>query len=280
MQDAFIFFNQGWVGSLIGIVGTILGIIGIFSYKISRSSAEPMYQKCCLRLLGREEDNLPKEVTVLFKGKEVDRLSKTTLILWNHGTEILDGKDVVSSDPITITFDGDDNILSYKILKKTKKTNKIDFVKNEQHILHMSFEYLDPGDGIILEILHDSEKRYPEITGAIKGLPKGFIDSGKVYSNKQYKAHSIIGQLFRFRKLMYITAILIGAAITVIGLLPQEIRELIDSNLIKGESEKPLSEQPIFFVIAGLLYMLLPSIMLWSTRKKYPKELEIDEIYP
>lgn len=278
MQELISFFNQGWVGSLLGFVGIIVGALGIFSYKISKSIAKPCFQILSLRLLGRNEDNLPKEVTVLFKGKEVDRLTKTTLILWNNGTEVLDGKDVIPSDPIQIAFDTDDNILSYKILKRTKEVNNFRLIKSEEHPhqIMVNFDYLDPNDGVVLEMLHNSKKRYPKITGTIKGLPKGLLDLGTVYPSKQYKSKSPLVTLLNHRKKIYGSAIFVGLSMVIFGFLPQELRENIFNSLRK--SDDTMLTEPIFFVVFGLLYASMPVFFLWSRRKKYPKQLEFDEI--
>jgi hypothetical protein len=279
MQELFSFFNQGWVGSLIGFVGIIVGAVGIFSYKISKSTAKLCFQKLSLRLLGRDEDNLPKEVTVLFKGEEVDRLTKTTLILWNNGTGVLEGNDVIPSDPIQIAFDNDDNILSYKILKRTKDVNNFRLIKNEDHPhqLMVNFDYLDPNDGVVLEMLHNSKKSYPKITGTIKGLPKGLVDLGTVRSSKQYKTRSPFAALLNHRKLIYGIAIFLGLSMAIFGLLPQELRENIFNNLRKPD-DTMLTMEPIFLVVLGLLYASMPAFFLWSRRKKYPKQLEFDEV--
>ncbi|WP_089724175.1 hypothetical protein [Candidatus Thiosymbion oneisti] len=282
-QDVFQFFNQGWVGSIIGIIGIILGGIGIFSYKISKSIAKPSYQKSSLRLLGRNDDNLPKDVTILFKGKEVDRLTKNTLILWNNGTEVLNGEDIISSDPLRISFKDGENILSYKILKKTKDVNGFQLkVKEESpHELYFNYSYLDPGDGVSIEVLHDSKERYPELKGTIKGLPKGFEDLGRVYTNsipnRIIKPTSLIAILFGHRKLVFLWAILIGIGMIILGLLPQEIRDLL---LTESGENKPKIDQSSLFVILGLFYAAMPASVLWLRRKKYPKLLEIEEIEP
>lgn len=205
MQEILSFFNQGWVGSLIGLIGIILGAIGIFSYKVSKSIARPAYQKSSLQLIGREEDNLPDEVDVTYKGKKVDRLTKTKLILWNDGTETLDGDSVVKSDPITIIFPDNTNILSYKILKRTKVVNNFNATKDEekQNCLILHFDYLDPKDGIVLEILHDSEKRYPRITGSIKGLKKCFSDLGRIYEAKTSSPKGVSGKSLKITGLFF-----------------------------------------------------------------------------
>ncbi len=51
MEEIFEFFNQGWIGSLIGVIGIILGVIGIFSYRISKSGTfgdRPRFFRFCL----------------------------------------------------------------------------------------------------------------------------------------------------------------------------------------------------------------------------------------
>ena len=75
MQGVFDFLNQGWVGSLVGIIGVI---VGLFLYKRSTRTATPAYQKSSLRLLGQNEDILPEEVTVFFKDEEIARLTSVS----------------------------------------------------------------------------------------------------------------------------------------------------------------------------------------------------------
>jgi len=282
MSEMFQFFNQGWVGSLIGVIGIALGIMGIFSYRISKSIAKPSYQKSSLRLIGREEDNLPSEVTVTYKGKVVERLTKTTLILWNNGSESLDGKNIVAADPLTLKFDEQDNILSYNIIKRTKDVNGFSIEKNENspRELFLSFDYLDPDDGVVIELLHDSANKYPELTGTIKGLPNGFVDHGRVMEKRSIKGKGVLGLLLNNHKFIFAVAIAIGLAFTIFGLLPQEWRDLMLNTLPESEKQKSITEQPLFFIVFGLLYSSMPAFLLWLRRKKYPKQLEALEIEP
>lgn len=282
MSEIFEFFNQGWVGSLIGVIGIILGIVGIFSYRISKSVPIPSYQKSSLRLIGREEDNLPKDVTVTYKGNVVERLTKTTLVLWNNGTETLDGSNIVEKDPLSISFESEDKILSYKILKQTKDTNtfSVHECSGFQNKLLFDFEYLDPDDGVVIELLHDSAQKYPTISGTIKGLPEGFIDQGRVLGQKRNNLKGPMKIILERPKLLFGTAIALGLGMVVFGILPNEAREFIAGLLSESSTQKTIDQQPLFFIVFGLLYASLPAFVLWSRRKKYPKQLEITEIEP
>ena len=280
MSIVFKFINQGWVGSLIGLIGIILGIVGIFSYRISKSVAKPSYQKSSLRLLGRKEDNLPNQVVVTYEGNVVERLTKTTLVFWNNGTETLDGSSIVEKDPLSISFEDEDRILSYKILKQTKKTNEFDIqmLTKYQHKLVFSFEYLDPSDGVVIELLHDSAQRYPIISGTIKGLPYGFVDQGKIFENEENNLKGPLKILLSRSKLLFIIAIVLGLGMVLFGILPAEVREFIARFISEGSTQKTIDQQPLFFIIFGLVYASLPAFLLWTRRKKYPKQLEFSRL--
>ncbi len=269
MLEFLNFFNQAWVGSFIGLVGITVGLIGLVLYRLSRNIAEPSYQNSSLRLIGEKENNLPKEVEVTYNGRVVERLTKTTLIFWNNGTAVIDGKDIIASDPITIVFDKNDNILSYKILKCTKNVNNFSIVKYDDHPyqLLLNFDYLDPKDGAVLEILHDGREKYPRITGTIKGLPKGFINQGIVYENEATKIKGPIGILLDKRTLLLTLMVFFGVAMVVVG--------LAGNRFFSTESDLAPA-----VVALGVIYAVLPALLLWYRRKKYPKQLEIVEIEP
>lgn len=280
-QNILNYFNQGWVGSIIGIVGILLGCIGIFSYKISKSSPKPSYQKSSLPLLGRTQDILPKDVKVIYKGQSVNRLTKTTLIIWNNGTEVLNGKDIVHKDPLRISFQEGDKILSHDVLKRTKDVNDFNLKKEEEfpHELYFDFSYLDPNDGISMEILHDSKERHPKLNGTIMGFPKGFEDLGRFDPNRPitgYRESKIpIAILFKYRKLVFLIACAIGIGMVILGILPQDIVEMLfkesDSNMLKMNRSH-------FFITIGALYAAMPAAILWFRRKKYPKKLEVNDM--
>ncbi|HHF2955190.1 TPA: hypothetical protein ACPJ0D_000317 [Vibrio diabolicus] len=275
MESVFNFFNQGWVGSLIGVIGVIFGVVGMFSYKFSKSSAKPSYQAASLRLIGRDEDNLPEDVTVLYKGTEVERLAKTKLVIWNNGTEVLNGEDIVESDPLRVSFPVGSNILSYQVIKTTRDTNQFSLYKDEsvENELYIQFSYLDPKDGATIEILHDSEERHPSILGTIKGLPKGLEYLGRFYTNKTTNAKFPINFLLSSRKLVLWVTIFMGILFFFGSLLPAEITKIV----IEKDPTNDTALRVILGV-TGFVYTVMPATLLWSRREKYPKVLSTNEL--
>jgi len=61
----FDFLNQGWCGSIIGIIGVVIGIIGLVLYRNSKIGARPSCQLKAIRLIGKDEQELPREVNIL-----------------------------------------------------------------------------------------------------------------------------------------------------------------------------------------------------------------------
>ena len=263
--------NEGWVGSLVGIAGLVAGLL---LYRRSTRAAKPSFQKSSLRLLGRNADSLPAEVTVLFRNKKIERLTRTALIFWNNGTEVLYGDKIVQKDPIRICFHSGDEILSYEVVKTTREVNdfSVDRDGDEPHRLLLKFSYLDPGDGALVELFHDSETRYPEVSGSIMGLPRGFEDLGIVATAAAAPSTvSTLGRLVQYRRVVLWVAIVIGLTVAARGVLPPEVRTVMEF----GED----TEIPSWLMICvGLLYAAMPAGLLWLRRRRHPKALRIAEL--
>lgn len=268
MQEIFNFFNQGWVGSLIGIFGLI---VATFFFLKSRRAPKPSYQKSSLRLLGKNENNLPDQVTVLFNKKEVDRLTKTTLIFWNNGNEVLKGEEVADTDPIKISFNEGDHILSYEKLHETKEVNEFSVSedKNNSHQLVIKFSYLDPGDGISIELFHDSEDLYPKVHGSIMGLPKGVEDLGELGPDDIPPFNRTILERILRGKTVYLITMVIGLGMVVMGLFLPETWDPFASGI-----KKTRSSVNWVMIFLGLLYTAMPALALWLRRKSIQGRLK------
>lgn len=266
MREFLNILNEGWVGSLVGIAGLVAGLM---FYRRSVRAAKPSFQKSSLRLLGRESNSLPAEVEVLFRNEKIERLTRTTLIFWNNGTEVLYGDKVVKKDPIRIYFHHDDRILSYEIIKTTKQANDFSIHRDSDmpHQLLLNFSYLDPGDGASVELFHDSRSRYPEVAGLIMGLPRGFEDLGTVDTTViSPSATSMIGRFTRNRRAALWVLIVLGLGITAINVVPPEVRTAM---AFREDTEVP----SWLMVCFGLLYSALPAALLWLRRRRHPKAL-------
>jgi hypothetical protein len=219
---------------------------------------------------------LPAEVAVYFNDQRVERLTKTTLIFWNSGTSVLNGEDGVATDPIRICFNDGDRILSYKIIKATKNTNNCRLLRAADallipHQIEIAFDYLDAGDGVTIELLHDSEKRYPVMRGTIRGVPKGIIDRGNPVD---YMPRSFLGIPVPLPKPLFkpLAWFMLAVSIGCIGVVGRAWLYPLENGASLGSSRTT----QIGMFAFGLLYAFTSGVLLWASRKRYPKILAVD----
>lgn len=275
LQESFNFLNQGWVGSLIGFVGVVIGVLGIFSYKISKSRGRPTIQKHSLRIIGKEDTEVSEDLEILYKGTKVERLTKTTIVFWNDGTETINGSDVVNSDKISFCFSEGERILSSKIISLTREVNNASLIKDQEHgnIVSLAFDFFDPNDGVTIELLHTDKERYPSITGTIKGVPDGIYDAGRYIDDSTQLPIKPFDLIFKNRKRLMYFALAIGLATFAVGLLPGSVYEYVDA-LVKTEPNKNGGfPERWFFIVFGGIYASMAAFVLWVGRRKYPKAL-------
>jgi hypothetical protein len=270
----FEFLNQGWVGSIIGLLGLVVGAIGLFLYYKSKIGSRPICQMRGLRLIGKEEQELPSEMKILYANSEVPRLTLTRIWFWNAGTETIEGSQVVQDDPIRFTFEKDDVILTANVAAHTRTINKcqISIPPERSNEAIVAFDFFDANDGVRIDLLHTSRNRYPIILGTIRGIPSGIKQLTTTSTSRfDVKFMRILNQ----RTMMYGIALVLGVITLIAGLLPDAWLTAIGDALLysKNSTSSHISTR-IAFLIVGSLYTLMPLIALLSRRKRYPPALD------
>ena len=271
-------FNQGWLGSLLGLLGFIFGLIGLILYRNSKIGARPTCHLKSLRLIGKEEQELPQEVEIQYKDISVPRLTLTQVYLWNDGKEIVQGNQVVEDDPLRFEFDASDEILKAHVGTVTRDVNKVhvDVLSDIRNVAKLSFDYLDPGDGARIELLHTSKRRYPKILGSIRGIPKGLTI---LTPSRQSPINKAISNILQFRNTILISAAILGGIALIAGFLPSSILLKIKGFMATKSSEQgnSVSDLRTVFIATGTLYTLMPLSVFLRMRKKYPASLDADK---
>jgi hypothetical protein len=163
--------------SAIELLSFIIGIAGIalsaFFYVRSKERPTPVSRSASIPLIGGESPLLPSDVEILYRGSKVQSLSKAYVALWNAGRGTLLESSVVAEDPITFKIeDLNAKVLSARIVRKTREVDKAELMYNESGV-RVSFDFFDPQDGIILEVIHTGVNSYLTCTGTIRGVPQG-----------------------------------------------------------------------------------------------------------
>lgn len=260
------FLGQGWVGTAIGAIGTLIGIAGLLfaigTWMTSRVGARPVVQMRSLRIIGAIKAVAGDEVQVFYNGTRVPRLTRTHVIFWNSGRKTLYCGETVASDPIRFELAPDEGFVRARIVKTSRATNEfsVDFDLGTRSRVLCSFDYLDPGDGAIIELLHTSEEKYPQVLGTIRGVKNGIKHMGiygGIGSPGLLHGLRLWSKLVSSRGFMWFTFGMVASA-TVRGLF-----------WVEGERS---------MAYVGLFYLIVLGGILWSTRRKVPKNLVIEDL--
>lgn len=258
--------SPGWVGSIISLVGIITAAV---TYTLTRQRTRFAYCHAGERLLGLLNYGLPSEVTVQFCGQNIPRLTRTLLVFWNDGEKTIPGEDIVASDPLRLELETEDQVLAATILKVTREVchTAVSIDISRKNIVELKFQFLDSGDGAVVEVLHTSKNAHPTLLGTIRGLPDGFKNLGP-----------ILGRNFVRRSRWPLPASPNRLGWVVVGV---GIAIAVTSQVITGEGATNACLQTIpvrfGFTIGAAFYAVLGGILILSTRRRYPKTLHIEK---
>jgi hypothetical protein len=175
---AFIdFISQPWLGTVLGIVGLTAAI---FFYLRSRRITRLAYQHDEVTLLGGSDAAFPEEIDIRFAGSSVLRVTATRIVFWNAGNTTIESAQIVANDKLRIELEDGGTVLKVNTLKVARKVNGISLAPSAEsnRTLVMSFDYLDPGDGIAFEVLHSAGRGALHFHGTLRGLPGGVTNYG------------------------------------------------------------------------------------------------------
>jgi len=271
--EVFDILNEGWIGSLVGIVGIIIGlIVAFYFYHKSRIGPRLAYQMNTLKIIGKDERIIPDDVKIFFGDISVERLVKNKIIIWNSGYATFDGTSIIKSNPLRAEYSKDTCIMRVTKIKITRPENLSQAVihpENRNEVI-FSFDYLDPGDGTVFEIYHTGEENFPKIMGTIKGLPKGIANLGVIRAPQKDVPLKIINPF---------VAIIVGLATLFLFLIfAFFILFLVYSSIIGLITGIPKGEygSAIFLLVPVFpLYLLYD---YWTERRRFPKSLMTDEL--
>jgi hypothetical protein len=180
LDKALGYLNQGWVGSVLGIAGIVIGaIISYWLFKRSEQLAAPAVVQNGFRLVGgdqRKVDGL--EVKATFHGREVSRLARSEVRFWNAGNKTLEGDSMAPREPLRLELAAGEEFLSARVVHCTRTVNgfHVEIHKDLPNTLLVNFDFLDGGDGAVIESYHNGQLSRPYIKGVFKGIPQGIVE--------------------------------------------------------------------------------------------------------
>ena len=170
---------------VIGVAGLLVGVAGlgiaVLMYKRPPKRTRLAYQQVVARYFDERDYALPDQAAMTYGDRQVKRLRKATVVLWNAGTEVLRGEDIVDADPVRLSV-VDGRVLSHRVVKTPDAANGLRLAPSEcGNGFEIQYNYLNPSDGIVVELMHDGTAT--AIVGKVKGLKDGPEDWGGVSPN-------------------------------------------------------------------------------------------------
>lgn len=159
-------------------------LVSWFFHRRALAGKDIAYQLRDIRLLGYSQQTLPDAVEIRYKDTPVKKLDRATVILWNRSRTTIHGTDIVGADQLRLSFTAS-QILDAKIVGTSRQIIGAEIRVFESYPQDSSwsqnvaidFDYLDQGDGVLVEVLYAPQTTNafvnPDIRGTIKGIPSG-----------------------------------------------------------------------------------------------------------
>lgn len=256
------FLSRGWVGNTIGLAGLILALVSIWLayhfYRRSRQGAQIAYHHKTIRVLGAKGHTLPEAVKITFRDRPIENLCRSLVLVWNNSDKTIYGKNIVESDPLRIDMGEGVKVLDDRIVKITREVNNyelgaiVHFQEEVEAFMQpvIRFDYLDSGDGCVVEIFHTDGGQLPILRGSIHEMPRGFKNYKQLFP---LRSHAYLASFFGF-----FGVILIGGAI---------FRLNLEGTLDGGA----------MWLVMGCLCSVFAAGIAIRHRRRYPKALSMPE---
>lgn len=267
--------SKPWLGSILGVLG--IGA-AVFFYLRSRKVSQLAFQHDAITLLGASDAAFPDEVEIRFSGKLVPRVTADIIVLWNDGNTTFTASQIVASDPLRIELPENSSLLKVTVLKCSREVSAGSVVQQEDshQIADIHFDFFDPGDGIVFEVLHSGNRNDLDILGTLRSMPAGIKNYGRARWFTEQRTKQLPFPLDKLGlRFPLMLMIVFGVIMTLFGLIGAQVITVFPSLVEESQRSDPIKLNWLI-VFAGLLYTATPLALLWLRRRRYPISLEAE----
>lgn len=157
-----------WFFSVV-ICGIFVGFMGNRIYYEYFERSNLAYSKNMFRLASKDT-GLKNKLKITLNDKNVDEVYITTLEIINNGNSILSRDDMrAESDPLRIVGRNIETVFIDKM--NTTANSKVTLTRRKKATL-VNFKWMNPGDVIIIKVVHLKPGDNIRVTGSFKGISK------------------------------------------------------------------------------------------------------------
>lgn len=142
-------------------------VFGIYSLIVGKKTKQISIDKYTNEIV-KMGMSLTRKLEMKFDGKVIQDLSSTIFIIWNSGNDVINANDMVGEIPIKITCENE-QFLDVKIIKRSDRSNDFRILNFNSKDIRMTFDYINSGEGLRLQILHTGSEEKIHVELKIKG---------------------------------------------------------------------------------------------------------------
>lgn len=142
-------------------------IFAIYTWIKGKKTKEISIDNCTNEIVKMGKSPINK-LEMKFDGKAIQELSSTIYFIWNSGSDVINAGDMVGENPIKIICE-DEQFLDVKIIKQSDESNAFKILDFNAANIEVSFDYIDSGEGVKLQILHNGNDERIHVEYKIKG---------------------------------------------------------------------------------------------------------------
>lgn len=158
--------------TIIGIVGgAIVGlIITHVYYRLQKRRRELCWSEDNTNLI-KGYSSLFEKLEIQYEGQQIENLTVSKIAFWNNGNETIDHEDIAIPPYIWPRIE-DTKILDVQVVAASTVGNRFEAINMPDHfIIALKFDYLDPQQGAVIQVIHTSVAIAPLMVGGeVKGV--------------------------------------------------------------------------------------------------------------
>lgn len=240
-------------------------VIGVFSFIYTLATIKKQritYAKSDYNFISLREA-FSDDVQVLYQGQNIKNLTISNIAVWNSGNDTIDQNSFVSKKPLRLSLSNGGEIIDATILCETDADNAVKIQNRTDTSITLTMDYINPKDGVVIQILHTGERMDLKIDGKLK--------TGKPL--KEYDYLPVIRKLLISRPIakrissitlcvlaVFMIMLLITSSLAQFGILPSEY--LVSKNHLVRTTQDIVNEYFVLSIIYSAMFLPLIYIVL------------------
>ena len=159
--------NNPYAWAFLSLCTIVSFAFAIYTWIVGRKTKEISIDYYSNDIIKQGKDPISK-LDIKFDGKEIHDLSSTFFYIWNSGNDVINIEDIVSTKQLRIKSKSN-NILDVHIIKQSDDSNSFSIMNFTSTNIEIAFEYMDSGEGVLLQVLHTDSKNDLFVDCKIKG---------------------------------------------------------------------------------------------------------------